>query len=113
MNNTIDNKHFNWQHIEFIDGSNPYICKDEKNFKWMQENYKLEKLSEGFWRAYSKYTISDPFTCPVCHGDLLHYKTEINEENNMQKSHWNCWRCGRKGHAIYDVNRNLFAGHKY
>lgn len=26
-----------YQHIEFIDGSNSYICKTEKSFKWMKQ----------------------------------------------------------------------------
>jgi len=45
-----------WQHIEFIDGSNPYICKTEKEFKRMKERYVLEEIKDGFWRA--KYSIS-------------------------------------------------------
>lgn len=40
-----------YQHIEFIDGSNPYICKTEKSFKWMKEHYVLEPIKEGFWKA--------------------------------------------------------------
>ena len=44
-------KTFKWQHIEFINGSNPYICKTEKEFKRMKEKYILEKIEEGFWRA--------------------------------------------------------------
>lgn len=30
-----------YQHIEFIDGSNSYISKTEKDFKWMCEHYVL------------------------------------------------------------------------
>lgn len=40
-----------YQHIEFIDGSNSYICKTEKSFKWMKEHYVLEPIKEGFWKA--------------------------------------------------------------
>lgn len=40
-----------YQHIEFIDGSNPYICKTEKSFKWMKEHYVLEPIKEDFWKA--------------------------------------------------------------
>lgn len=40
-----------WQHIEFINGGNPYICKTEKEFKKMQERYVLEKIEDGFWKA--------------------------------------------------------------
>ena len=40
-----------YQHIEFIDGSNPYICKTEKSFKWMKEHYVLKPIKEGFWKA--------------------------------------------------------------
>lgn len=42
---------FKWQHIQFADGSNPYICKTEKDFKWMQKHYNLEKIEDGFWIA--------------------------------------------------------------
>lgn len=44
-------KNFRWQRIEFEDGSNPYICTTEKNFKWMQKHYTLEKIKDGFWIA--------------------------------------------------------------
>ena len=39
-----------WQHIEFADGSNPYISKTEKNFKRMSEQYLLIPVSENFWK---------------------------------------------------------------
>ena len=39
------------QHIEFADGSNPYICRTEKSFKWMQDHYVLEPVADGFWKA--------------------------------------------------------------
>ena len=44
-------KNFEWQHIEFINGSNPYICKTEKEFKRMQNKYVLEKISDNCWKA--------------------------------------------------------------
>ena len=42
---------FKWQHFTFEDGSNPYICMNEKAFKWMQRRCKgkLVKIKEGFW----------------------------------------------------------------
>lgn len=40
-----------YQHIEFIDGSNPYISKTEKDFKWMCEHYVLIPIVENFWKA--------------------------------------------------------------
>lgn len=40
-----------YQHIEFIDGSNPYICKSEKDFKRIKERYIIEPIKEGFWMA--------------------------------------------------------------
>ena len=40
-----------YQHIEFIDGSNPYISKTEKNFKWMCKHYVLIPIAENFWKA--------------------------------------------------------------
>ncbi len=42
---------FKWQHIEFTDGSNPYICTTEKNFKWMRKHHKLTQIKDGFWLA--------------------------------------------------------------
>lgn len=42
---------FKWQHIEFINGSNPYICKTEKEFKRIKAKYILEEIKEGFWKA--------------------------------------------------------------
>lgn len=45
-----------WQHIQFEDGSNPYICKTEDEFKRMQEKYNLEQIKEGFWIARSNQT---------------------------------------------------------
>ena len=44
-------KYFNWQHIEFTDGSNPYICTIEKEFKRIQKIYNLTKIKENFWFA--------------------------------------------------------------
>lgn len=43
-----------YQHITFIDGSDPYICKTEKSFKWMKEHYVLEPLAKNFWKATYK-----------------------------------------------------------
>ena len=43
-----------YQHITFTDGSNPYICKTEKRFKWMKEHYVLEPLAKNFWKATYK-----------------------------------------------------------
>mgnify|MGYP000010857157 FL=1 len=40
-----------YQHIEFIDGSNSYISKTEKDFKWMCEHYVLIPIAENFWKA--------------------------------------------------------------
>ena len=46
-----DMERFKWQHIMFEDGSNPYVCMNQKAFKWMQRRYmwKLVKIKEGFW----------------------------------------------------------------
>ena len=49
-------KDFNWQLIRFIDGSNPYVCKTEKEFKRMQSKYVLEKIGDNCWQA--TYSIS-------------------------------------------------------
>ena len=40
-----------WQHIQYEDGSNPYICKTEKEFKRLKRKYgkRLQQIQEGFW----------------------------------------------------------------
>lgn len=45
---------FNWQCIKFADGSNPYVCMTEKEFKRIKERYILEKMKENFWLAKNK-----------------------------------------------------------
>lgn len=44
-------KEFEWQHITFSDGSNPYICMTEKCFKRMKKAYNLKHLGGNFWLA--------------------------------------------------------------
>ena len=44
-------KKFRWQHIQFADGSNPYICMTEKEFKRIQKKYNLTQIKDGFWLA--------------------------------------------------------------
>lgn len=44
--------YFKWKHIEFADGSNPYICKTEKEFKRIRKRYNLERIKDNFYRAY-------------------------------------------------------------
>lgn len=50
---------FTWQHIEFEDGSNPYISKTEEDFNWMKNKYELEFIKDNFWLAKSYKRISD------------------------------------------------------
>ncbi len=40
-----------WYHIKFINGSNPYICKNEKEFKRIQKKYTLVKISGNYYKA--------------------------------------------------------------
>ena len=42
---------FKWQHIQYEDGSNPYICTTEKEFNRIKRKYgkRLQKIQEGFW----------------------------------------------------------------
>ena len=44
-------ENFGWQHIQYSDGSNPYICRTEEEFKRLQKKYgcALEKIKDGFW----------------------------------------------------------------
>lgn len=54
----MDMKDFKWQLISFIDGSNPYICKTEKEFKRMQSKYVLKKIDENCWQATDSISYS-------------------------------------------------------
>jgi hypothetical protein len=52
-----------YQHIEFINGSNPYISKTEKDFKRMCEKYLLIPVAENCWKATDRiYYIVVGFT---------------------------------------------------
>ena len=51
-------KDFTWQHIEFVNGGNPYICKTKKEFKRIQSKYSLEKIKESFWKATDRDIIA-------------------------------------------------------
>lgn len=42
---------FTWQHIQFEDGSNPYICKTETEFDRMKNKYNLEYIADNMWLA--------------------------------------------------------------
>ena len=46
--------YFNWRHIEFANGSNPYICKTEEEFKRIQKKYMLEEIKTNFYKAIEK-----------------------------------------------------------
>ena len=45
---------FVWQHIEFENGSNPYICRTETEFKRVQNKYCLKQVKCNFWIAKEK-----------------------------------------------------------
>ena len=51
-------KDFKWQHIEFVNGSCPYICKTQKEFKRMQSRYLLIPVSDNFWKATDSISYS-------------------------------------------------------
>ena len=51
-------KHFTWQLISFVDGSNPYICKTEKEFKRMKAKYILKKIDDNCWQATDSISYS-------------------------------------------------------
>jgi len=40
-----------WQHIQYENGSNPYICRTEKEFNRLKRKYgkRLQPLKDGFW----------------------------------------------------------------
>ena len=51
-------KDFKWQLISFIDGSNPYICKTEKEFKRIKSRYMLKKIDDNCWQATDSISYS-------------------------------------------------------
>lgn len=48
-----------WNHINFEDGSNPYICKTEKELERMKREYDLVQLDVNFWLAKNHRTKAD------------------------------------------------------
>lgn len=46
---------FKWQHIQFANGSNPYICKTENEFKRIKRKYKLSLIRNGFWLVIEEH----------------------------------------------------------
>lgn len=44
-------KQENWKTILFADGSNPYICKTQKEFERIERKYKLKRIKEKFFVA--------------------------------------------------------------
>ena len=51
-------KDFTWQHISFVNGSCPYICKTQKEFKRMQSKYLLIPIGNNFWKATDSISYS-------------------------------------------------------
>ena len=52
-------KKFIWQHIQFENGSNPYICMTEKSFNYMKKKYDLVLIKDGFWLAKQHNNVYD------------------------------------------------------
>lgn len=79
---------FKWQHIEFIDNSNPYVCTTAKEFKRMKERYILEKIADNFWNAtesisYSVVGFSDKNKNATFHKE---YKSKASAMNVIRKA---------------------------
>lgn len=51
-------KHFTWQLISFVDGSNPYISKTKEDFKWIKSRYVLKKIGDNCWQATDSISYS-------------------------------------------------------
>lgn len=77
-----------WQHIEFIDGSNPYICKTEKEFERMKRMYVLENITDNLWKAtYRIYYKVVGFTYKDKKATFdRDYKTENGAMNFIRKA---------------------------
>ena len=52
-------KRFEWQHIQFENGNNPYICVTEKSFDYMKKKYDLVFIKDGFWLAKEQNNVWD------------------------------------------------------
>lgn len=48
-----------WNHIKFENGSNPYICKTDKELERMKKKYDLVQLDGNFWLAKDRRTEMD------------------------------------------------------
>ena len=51
-------KDFKWQLISFVDGSNSYICKTEKEFKRIKSKYVLKRIDDNCWQATDSISYS-------------------------------------------------------
>ena len=51
-------KHFTWQLISFVDGSNPYISKTKEDFRWIKSRYVLKKIGDNCWQATDSISYS-------------------------------------------------------
>lgn len=80
-------RHFNWQQILFADGSNPYICKTEKEFRRMDDKYALEKIGDNSWEATGRYVkiiesrekIKIPFSAKMADHHMIHQPANIED----------------------------------
>lgn len=52
-----------WKHIQFADGSNPYICKTDKEFNRIKRKYRLELIEDNFYRAYERQIVRQMKFC--------------------------------------------------
>lgn len=48
-----------WNHIKFEDGSNPYVCKTDKELERMKRKYDLVQLDGNFLLAKDHKTKAD------------------------------------------------------
>ena len=51
-------KHFTWQLISFVDGSNPYISKTKEDFRRIKSKYVLKKIGDNCWQATDSISYS-------------------------------------------------------
>lgn len=58
LNGNIKGGNKMYRQIEFINGSNPYICFTDAEFKRIKEHYVLEKLTDRCYRATDRISYS-------------------------------------------------------
>ena len=89
--------YFRWQHIEFANGSNPYICMTRENFDYMKKKYRLVAIKENFWKAFEEHLNMAKVKCENCEKIFDEREVIYDGEEDMDF----CPYCGEGGEIVY------------